>query len=292
MLEIIFLGTSASVPTASRSLPATLVKCQGERYLVDCGEGAQLRLMQATEDLNVSHILLTHDHLDHWLGLAGLLFSLSIRRLSPAPKIAIYGGDTTLQKIDTLYSMVRSKSSEKVYLDLEYIEIVPGIILDNAHLTIRTFPTNHRERACFGYVFESKGPKSVKVVFTGDTGYFEDLIQIAADADCLICEANFLSEKEDLAKKVGHLTAAQAASIAAQAGVKKLLLNHISREYASNMDVVRAEAQKLFPQTIIPRDLDRLTVDSDGLEYSSSCCCDLCCEVPTNTASSSSTSSS
>ena len=83
MFEIVFLGTSASIPTPGRSLPATLVKHQGQRFLVDCGEGTQLRLMQANESLKIPHIFLTHDYLDHALGLGGLLFSVSLRRMKP-----------------------------------------------------------------------------------------------------------------------------------------------------------------------------------------------------------------
>lgn len=268
MLEIVFLGTAASVPTAGRSLPAMLVKSQGERYLVDCGEGAQLRLMQAGESLKVSRVFLTHDHLDHWLGLGGLLFSLSLLRMQPVPKVIIYGGDSTLQRAETLYGMIRSKDSAKTYVEVEFTEIAPGVIFEDAHLAVQAFPANHRERPCFGYVFQSKGPDGVRVVFSGDTRYSDDLIKIATGADCLVCEANFLSDKEDLAEKVGHLTAAQAGTIAAQSGVKALLLNHVSREYVNDMNKVLAEAQRAYPQTIIPDDLDRFIVDTDGTRCS------------------------
>jgi ribonuclease Z len=259
-LEIVFLGTSASVPTAERSLPSTLIKYQGLRYLVDCGEGTQLRLMQAGESLKIRRIFLTHDHLDHILGLAGLLFSISIRRMRPIPRVTVYGGDTTLQRAKTLIQMIRSKPTSKPHVEVEFVEVTPGMVFSEKNITVQAFRTNHRERPCYGYIFKTKGLRSEKAVFTGDTGYFDRLIGLAANADYLISEANFLSDQEELAKKVGHLTARQAASIARSAKVETLLLTHVSRKYDKAMDRVLDEARRIFPRTFLPKDLERYSV--------------------------------
>ena len=109
MIELSFLGTSAAIPTATRSHLATLVKHEGQCFLVDCGEGAQLRLMQARESLRIPYIFLTHDHLDHILGLGGLFLSLSLLRMQPTPHVTIYGGGATLERARILASMIRSK---------------------------------------------------------------------------------------------------------------------------------------------------------------------------------------
>lgn len=265
MIEFVFLGTSASIPTPTRSLPAILVKHQGQRFLVDCGEGTQLRLMQAGESLKIPHIFLTHDHLDHVLGLGGLLFSLSLRRMEPAPHITIYGGSTTLDRARTLAAMIRSSEKSKAHVELSYVEVSPGIVFESARLTVTAFQTNHREWPCFGYIFQSKGKNGVKVVFTGDTGYMDSLIEVARGADCLVSEANFASDKEAIASQVGHLTAAQAARIAAKAEVKCLMLNHVSREYADDLERVLTEARILFPNTLLPGDLDRFQVNQNDV---------------------------
>jgi len=264
MIELVFLGTSASIPTPTRSLPAILIKHQGQRFLVDCGEGTQLRLMQAGEGLKIPHIFLTHDHLDHVLGLGGLLFSLSLRHMKPAPHITTYGGSTTLDRVRTLATMIRSSERGKAHIQLDCIEVSPGIVFESDWLTVTAFLTNHRERPCFGYIFQSKGKKGVKVVFTGDTGYMDSLIEVARRADCLVSEANFASDKEAKASKVGHLTAAQAARIAAEARVKCLMLNHVSRAYADDLEKVLSEAKAIFPNTLLPSDLDRFQVGQEG----------------------------
>jgi len=264
MFEIIFLGTSASIPTPSRSLPAILVKHHGKRFLVDCGEGTQLRLMQAKESLKIPHIFLTHDHLDHVLGLGGLLFSVSLRRMKPVPHVKIYGGSSTLDRARTLATMIRS-SEQQAHVELNYVKVSTGTVFESERLVVTAFPTNHRERPCFGYIFQSKGTKGVKIVFTGDTGYMDSLIQVAKDADCLVAEATFASDRDALASKVGHLTAVQAARIAAEAGVKCLMLNHVSRTYANALEKVLAEAQAVFPNTMLPNDLDRFQINRNGV---------------------------
>ncbi len=265
MFEITFLGTAASIPTATRSLPAILVKHEGQRFLVDCGEGTQLRLMQAGESLKILHIFLTHDHLDHILGLGGLLFSLSLRRMEPPPQVAVYGGSTTLERAQTLATMTRSSSGREAHLELDFCEISPGIILETNQLKVTAFSTSHREQhPSFGYIFESKGRKRVKLAFTGDTRYTASLVDAANGADCLVSEANFVSDKEELANQVGHLTAAQAARIAAEAGVKCLMLNHVSREYADAPDKVLSEARAIFPNTSLPNDLDTFQISQSG----------------------------
>ena len=268
MFEVTCLGTSASIPTASRSLPAFLVEHEGLRFLVDCGEATQLRLMQAGESLKIPHILLTHDHLDHILGLAGLLFSLSLLRMQPTPQVTIYGGNTTLKRARILANMIRANEQSPVYVDLAFVEVSPGVVLEDDRLKVSAFPTDHRElRPSFGYAFETKGRNSVKLVFSGDTRYTDALVQAAKGADCLVAEANYASDKETQAEKYGHLTAAQAARIAAAAGAKCLMLTHISREYADNLAAVLAEASAIFPNTLLPNDLDSFTISRNGVTH-------------------------
>jgi ribonuclease Z len=79
-LDLVFLGTSGSAPTSRRALPALLIRRGGERLLFDCGEGTQRQLLQSSVGLvDLREIFLTHYHLDHWLGLPGLLKTFSLR---------------------------------------------------------------------------------------------------------------------------------------------------------------------------------------------------------------------
>ncbi len=267
MFKIIFLGTSAAVPTAQRSLPAILVKHEGQRFLVDCGEGTQLRLLQAGESFKIPHIFLTHDHLDHILGLGGLFFSISLLRMEPTPRIKIYGGRTTLSRVKSLAAMIRSAKTGQAHVQLEYVKASPGIVFESDKLAITAFSTSHRKRRpSFGYIFQTK-QTGIKAVFMGDTRYTFFLAKATNEADCLVSEANFAADETDLAGKVGHLTAAQAARIATEAGAKCLMLNHVSRKYADNPEKILAEAKAIFPNTLLPNDLDCFEITHHGVRH-------------------------
>src|SRR3954452_25177189 len=87
-LDVVFLGTAGSSPTAARGLPATLARRGGERLLFDCGEGTQRQLLQSTGLVDLAAIFLTHYHADHFLGLPGMLKTFGQR--APALPLPIY----------------------------------------------------------------------------------------------------------------------------------------------------------------------------------------------------------
>jgi len=97
-----------------------------------------------------------------------------------------------------------------------------------------------------------------KLVFVGDAARTGNLVEVASDADALVIEATYLSQDEKLAREYGHLTAAAAANLARQAGVRQLYLTHISRRYPG--EAVLAEAITIFPQTVVARDFDRFRI--------------------------------
>jgi ribonuclease Z len=97
-----------------------------------------------------------------------------------------------------------------------------------------------------------------KLVFVGDAGRADNLVDDARGADTLVIEATYLEVEADMARRFGHLTAAQAARLAVEAGVQELWLTHISRRYREAE--VLAEAQAIFPNVHIARDFDRLKV--------------------------------
>src|SRR6059058_6517951 len=89
-LDVVFLGTAGSSPTAARGLPATLVRRGGERLLFDCGEGTQRQLLQSTGLVDLEEIFLTHYHADHFLGLPGMLKTFALRGREQFP-LTVYG---------------------------------------------------------------------------------------------------------------------------------------------------------------------------------------------------------
>src|SRR5260370_25360500 len=95
MFDLVFLGSARAVPSDEGGLPALLVAKGASRFLIDCGEGTQRQLMRAGLGFrSLTHVLLTHAHLDHVLGLAGLLATFALYRLDGT--IEIVGSDEKL----------------------------------------------------------------------------------------------------------------------------------------------------------------------------------------------------
>ena len=298
MFEILFLGTSASAPSAKRGLSAQIVSHNEHRFLVDCGEGTQRQILQSGIGFKrLTRILLTHGHLDHILGLGGLMSTFL--RWEAIEELNIYGGRQTLDRVhDLLYGVVLRGNQPPMPLRL--VEIKPGVIFETDDFTVTAFPVTHRGPDCLGYAFEGKarrpflsekadalgvpfgpersklvageaitladgkrvspedvlGPfeRGAKLVVVGDAGRTDDILEVARGADALVIESTYLDEEADMAKQFSHLTARMGAELAIKAGVKKLILTHLSRRYREK-DVV-AQAQAIFPNVSVARDFD------------------------------------
>ena len=154
MFEITFLGTSASAPSPKRNLPAYLVQHDEYRFLVDCGEGTQRQILQSGIGFKrLNHILITHGHLDHILGLAGLLSTFS--RWESIDNLEIYGGASALDRIhDLIYGVVLRGSAAPMPVSL--IPVSRGPFFDAPDFTVSAIPVQHRGPDCLGYLFEEK----------------------------------------------------------------------------------------------------------------------------------------
>lgn len=302
MFEIIFLGTSASAPSVYRGLSAQIVMHDEHRFLIDCGEGTQRQIMKSGLGFKrLTRILITHGHLDHILGLAGLLSTFM--RWETISGLEIYGGGWALERVrDLLFGVVLR--GMKPPIDIQLKEIQPGVIFAADDFSVTAFPVYHRGPDCFGYLFEEftrrpflpelaealdipPGPwrrelvrgetitlddgrviepdqvlgeprQGTKLVHVGDAGRTDNLLEVCQGADALVIEATYLESEAEMGRSFAHLTAAQAARLARDAGVAKLILTHISRRYRER-DVI-AEAQGVFTDTYVARDFDAFQV--------------------------------
>ncbi len=154
MFEILFLGTSASAPSAKRGLPAQIITHDEYRFLIDCGEGTQRQILQAGVGFrHLTRVLLTHGHLDHILGLGGLVSTFM--RWEAIDQLEIFGGRGTLDRVRTLIDDVVLRGNQTP-MPLHFREIKPGMFFDADDFTITAFPVTHRGPDCLGYVFEGK----------------------------------------------------------------------------------------------------------------------------------------
>lgn len=299
--RITFLGTSAAMPTVKRNVSATLVAYQDLKWLIDCGEGTQRQIMRTHAGFkNLTRIVLSHEHLDHILGVGGLLATFNM--LLPVDQVTVYGSPTVLDRVQQLVSFI----GRKLQYELQYEPLSDGLVFTHRQLECHAFPTQHRLRQSYGFVFQEKvkrrfladvatrlgvpaGPErrrllagdsiystsgqlvqpddvlgpaepGKKLVYVSDTVYFPELSTIAAQADCLIAESTFLDADAALATEVGHMTAVQAATVARDAGVGILYLNHVSQRYAQAEHLVLEEARRIFPNAYLADDLHSIGV--------------------------------
>ncbi|MBS1249241.1 MAG: Ribonuclease BN [Chloroflexi bacterium] len=154
MFEIIFLGTSASAPSVHRGLSSQIVLHSEHRFLIDAGEGTQRQILKSGLGFKrLDRILVTHGHLDHILGLGGMLSTFV--RWETMPKIEIVGGEEALNRIrDLVFGVVLR--GEYPDVEITFRPIQAGLVYEEDDFTVSAFPVYHRAPGCFGYVFEEK----------------------------------------------------------------------------------------------------------------------------------------
>src|SRR5437588_4945420 len=136
-LDLVFFGTSGSVPTAQRAPSALLVRRGGERLLVDCAEGTQRQLLRSAVGLvELREVFLTHYHADHYLGLPGMLKTFALRGREVA--LTVYGPPGLVDLFGSLRRIFGKLSYE-----LELVELRPGDVLERGEYSIVAFPVAH-----------------------------------------------------------------------------------------------------------------------------------------------------
>jgi ribonuclease Z len=299
MLTATFLGTGAATPTVDRNVSGLAVQREGETLLFDCGEGTQRQMMRYGVGFSFTEVFFSHYHADHILGITGLLRTMGLQdRTAPVTLYGPRGAKRVLGTAISL-GVERNKfpveieeirpgdrlvrdGYDLVVFETDHRADTVGYALAE-HIRLGRF---HPERArelgvpegpLWGRLHKGEtvtlddgrtvGPADLvgaprhgrTLVYSGDTRPHLPLLEAARGADLLIHEATFGGDEAARAVETGHSTAAEAARIALDAGVRRLVLTHISPRYSRDAPELLAEARAVFPETIIAR--DGLTVD-------------------------------
>jgi ribonuclease Z len=254
MFSVTILGNNSAVPAYERLPSSQLVNIDGQKFLVDCGEGTQLQLIRyKIKYSRISHIFISHLHGDHYFGLIGLINSFGL--LNRQQDLVVFG-PPPLKKILELQLQV---ASTRLPFSLHIKEITgPGMLLETEDIEISCFPTDHRI-TCYGFSFCEKTITRKRLAAQGqprryaycaDTRYNESLLTYVSEYDLMYHEATYLDDQREKAELRFHSTAKQAAQLAQKAKVNRLLLGHFSSQY-EKLEAFKNEAREIFPNTEI-----------------------------------------
>jgi ribonuclease Z len=295
-LDVVFLGTAGSTPTARRAPAATLIRRGGDRVLLDCGEGTQRQLLRSQIGLvDLDVVLLSHFHADHVLGLPGLLKTYDLRGRERG--LELYG-PSGLRGLLAIFAPIVGRLAFPVHArEVGNGDEVPG----DGYRWI-AHAVDHRGPALAWELCEDERPGSFDVgearrlgvpegptfgelqrgnpvttpdgsvvtpaavlgpvrqgrtvVFSGDTRPCTSVRRAALGADLLVHEASFSNEDLARAKETRHSTAVEAAELAAASQVKLLALTHLGSRATPR--AIKDEARAVFPDTVVPRDFDTI----------------------------------
>lgn len=240
--RLFFLGTGAAMPI-NRSLPCIALKVNGDIYLFDVGEGCQVEMFKTgLSPLKVRSVFISHGHGDHYLGLPGLIQSMTLS--NRVESLIIHTPRQLVEPLILLFKTGLVRPGFKV--DIQALS--HGYTYSDQKISVLSFLVDHNVES---YGFQITLGKK-KICYTGDTSPAESIVEYCRDVDLLIHEATFTSIYEREAHEQKHSTAKDAALIAQRTGAKALVLFHISARHG--LEEVFMDSYRFFKNTIVVTD--------------------------------------
>jgi ribonuclease Z len=298
-MKIIFLGTGGTYPSKNRNVTSIAVQIGPDVVMLDCGEGTQRQLMYSPVSfMRIRAIFVSHLHADHFLGIPGLVQSMSLNGRTEC--LRILGPTGTAETVARMLSLGHFASQFEVLAE----DLSPGQLVPFGSFQVEAGGAAHTVPALAFAVQESPRPgrfdverakelgvpegplfrelqsgsevrvgdvtvrpcevmgesrSGRRLVYSGDTRPCESVLALARDADVLIHDCTLGAEHSSIASEFGHSTAREAAEVAVAAGVGRLVLIHFSPRY-DDPGPLEAEARAIFPNAVAARDLDVVDV--------------------------------
>jgi len=225
-MKLIVLGSGTAIPLRDRGSPSLVLLIEGSPVLFDIGPGTLRQLTRVGISYEkIERIFLTHFHPDHTADLIHLLFASNNPGVLKRRRPFVITGPSGLSKLITAlqdaYNTWLTLPPEM--MRFEEIDINRKVKSDYGNFTVTTSPTNHTPNS-LAYCVKNRSGKTV--VYSGDTGFCDEIVDLAKGADLLVLESSFPDGDEF----EGHLTPSLAGRIATLAGVERLVLIHLYPE--------------------------------------------------------------
>lgn len=252
------LGTASAKPIVDKYSSVHVLNARGRLFLIDCCEGAQFQLVRYhLSMMKIDHIFISHLHGDHCFGIFGLLSTMALtgRRTD----LHVYAP----RDFSSILNFFLGHFGDGIKFNIEHHPLTfhdKELICETKTADVYAFPLNHGIET-YGFLFKEKwqehplAPKRKErsVAYCSDTAPFEKLAEWVGGVDILYHETTYTEEMRAVANERYHSTAAQAAKVAADAGVGKLIAGHFSSRY-KDPGIMLEEARPIFPETYLAQE--------------------------------------
>ena len=244
-------GSSASIPRPDRACSSYLVDDGETPIVLDLGTGALANLRRYADYDRLSAVVISHMHADHFIDLIPLRYALRYGSRRRANKLPVHLPPGGLAMLRTLVSAFANEGGEFLSDVFEIGEYDPSAPLHVEGATLRFAPTSHYIPA-FAVRWDRHG---ASVTYSADTAPDQRVVELARESDVFLCEAT-LRVGEDEPGVRGHSTAADAAAMARDANVRRLVLTHYGEE-STALDLDES-ARPIFGGEIVVADDHRV----------------------------------
>jgi ribonuclease BN (tRNA processing enzyme) len=234
-IQVNFLGAGNAFSPEGRAQASYLVRAPESTFLLDCGAtilGSIHR--EGIDPRSIDTIFISHLHGDHFSGLPFLFLELTYENRRSRP-LRIAGPPGTEERVRMLFqAMYRESAREPLPFRLEFTEMQPGSDLEFAGVRIRAFRVPHQEHE-ISLAFHV-GLAGGTILYSGDTGWSDDLLRMSKNTDLFVCECTFFETRVSF-----HLDYPLIHENRGRIGSKRTILTHLGREPLARMNEIEME---------------------------------------------------